>query len=550
MIQVKKRSISAFAAAGLSLAVLASGCSGNNAGPGSEATPGNSSPDKNAKKPVITVSMYDRGNVPAEFGTPEKNIWSEWINENSPVQVKFVPIPRNESVQKLNVLFASGEAPDVIFEFDANFRNQLYNQKQLMPLDDLIEKHSTVYKKLISEFPELKKAGTKSDGKLYEFGKLKFSHSFNGLFIRNDWLKKLNLKVPETVDELFAVAKAFAEQDPDGNGKKDTYGIHLSGANLIPVFFGSRSLYVKDGALFKDQTLAREKAALEFQKRLYDAGIVDKDFLTDKNGEKATQDWITGKLGIFAGRTIDLDSYKKFYEALKKNDPQAEVIPIAAPRSEFGQFTLLLNNPVQMTVAVNANAKDPVAVMKFIDFMAAKSTGMTFAFGKEGEHWTTGPNGCPVQKDPEKFKKELSWAADYLMVTSTNQFGPCFLPENLLNSSNPREKEFIDIIRANNKINLDTVKNYPDITHSEHMPSLPQNLQVTKSNLDKTYSDLISKAIVSGASYTAAQAIEDYKKAYQSTGGQQLDDFYINWYKENKTKAFLAEDLFKIRIDK
>ena len=42
-------------------------------------------------------------------------------------------------------------------------------------------------------------------------------------FYRQDWLTKLNLQVPTTVDEYYNVATAFASQDPDGNGKKDTY---------------------------------------------------------------------------------------------------------------------------------------------------------------------------------------------------------------------------------------------------------------------------------------------------------------------------------------
>lgn len=38
------------------------------------------------------------------------------------------------------------------------------------------------------------------------------------MFIRQDWLDNLNLEIPTTMEELKAVAKAFTEQDPDGNG--------------------------------------------------------------------------------------------------------------------------------------------------------------------------------------------------------------------------------------------------------------------------------------------------------------------------------------------
>ena len=64
---------------------------------------------------------------------------------------------------------------------------------------------------------------------MYEVGKVKEAVTQHMLLlIRTDWLKKLNLSMPTTTEELMAVAKAFAEQDPDGNGKKDTYGMNMS----------------------------------------------------------------------------------------------------------------------------------------------------------------------------------------------------------------------------------------------------------------------------------------------------------------------------------
>jgi putative aldouronate transport system substrate-binding protein len=503
---------------------------------------------KSEKKPNITASIYERGNVPPEMGTTENSMWTKWVNENGPVNVKYIPVPRNESPQKFNVLFASDDAPDVIFEYDANYRNQLYTQKQIMPLDDLIEKHSTVYKKFIKDYPIIRKAGTKSDGKMYEFGRLFFSHSYNGLFIRNDWLKKLNLKVPETTEELVKVAKAFAEQDPDGNGQKDTYGIALSSATgtSIDYMFQNVQWILENGNMIRDWE--RQKTAMQYKKQIYDSGITDKDYLTDNNGEKAMQDWINGKLGIIVGRTIDVDSYNKFYASLKKNQPNAEVIPIALPKSQYGQFGLTPNNPVQMTAVINAKAKDPVAVMKFIDFLSSESTGKSFRYGFEGTHYTVGSNGCPEAKDQDKYKKEISWNGDFQMLTSTFILGKCTQPAYQLNPALPIEKEFIDIINKNNEINLNPNIPFPQVTHNEHMPTLPQDLQIINTNLNKTLTGIYSKAIVSGSAYSADQAMTDAKSAWDGGQGKKLETFYADWYKNNKDKAFLTSDLYKYVI--
>src|SRR2546423_13277976 len=57
-----------------------------------------------------------------------------------------------------------------------------------------------------------------------------FSAQANLLFIRSDWLAKLNLQAPKTWDDVATVAKAFTTGDPDGDGKADTYGLAVPGA--------------------------------------------------------------------------------------------------------------------------------------------------------------------------------------------------------------------------------------------------------------------------------------------------------------------------------
>ncbi|OZB92119.1 extracellular solute-binding protein [Paenibacillus sp. XY044] len=48
------------------------------------------------------------------------------------------------------------------------------------------------------------------------------------LWVRTDWLKKLNLPAPSTWDDVLKISKAFTTKDPDGNGKQDTIGVALS----------------------------------------------------------------------------------------------------------------------------------------------------------------------------------------------------------------------------------------------------------------------------------------------------------------------------------
>ncbi|RKN70597.1 extracellular solute-binding protein [Paenibacillus ginsengarvi] len=61
------------------------------------------------------------------------------------------------------------------------------------------------------------------------------------LWIRKDWLDRLGLAVPATLNELTAVLDAFTNRDPDGNGKKDTFGLALGGKNSLNGWIGDAS---------------------------------------------------------------------------------------------------------------------------------------------------------------------------------------------------------------------------------------------------------------------------------------------------------------------
>lgn len=544
-----KKSGAAFLLA-LATSLLVAGCGGKTSG--SAETPGtaeNSGSAEGSGNPVSSVrkeissTIYDRSNVPSTEGTTENNRWTKWINENGPVNVKFVAVPRWESRQKLNVLFASASAPDLIFEYDQYIKNPLYDQKQLMPIDDMVDKYSTEYKAMLNQYPLLRKVGTKSDGKLYEFARLSEVVPIHAILIREDWLKKLNLQVPATTEELFQVAKAFAEQDPDGNGKKDTYGIAISqqSGNVIDQVFRATNWVVQDGNLTRNWENYKE--ATDFKKRLFDEGIIDKDFLNDKNGAKAKQDFINGKLGIYP---IQLDWYSftiNELASLKKNVPDAIVTPIPYPKSPAGQFNPAYTNPVQATAVVNAQAKDPEAVMKYVDFLVKPETVRTLRYGIEGEHWKIGPNGCPQVIDTEKTKTEVSYNGDLQMLSSGILDTKCGKAESKFNPDNPIEKEGLAMFKKAMDIYTDPNKEYVDITHPEHMPQIPKEIDTISANLTKPVSDIWVRAILGGKNYTAEQAMKDAQATWEKGEGKKVEEWFANWWKTDSKNAFLAKDI-------
>ncbi|MEK4058807.1 MULTISPECIES: extracellular solute-binding protein [Paenibacillus] len=526
---------------------LLAGCSGGNGG---EADGKQAKEESGEKRGNISSTIYDRGAVPSGMGTIEDNMWSKWINENGPANVKFTAVPRWESQSKLNVLLASGSAPDLIFEFGTSIRNTLFDQKQLLPLDDLIENTSVEYKALLVKYPELRKAGTKTDGKLYEVGRINEVYPLMSFFIREDWLNKLGLQPPATEEEMIEVAKAFTDQDPDGNGKKDTYGIgglqFGDTAGLFRYMFNANWVNVdKNNDIVVGLNNMKESTA--FKRSLYEAGVVDKDFLTDKDGSKTKQDFLNGKIGMYAFMTGDYTGFAaKELDTLTQNVPGAKLKVIPLPTTSVGQYTMVWNNPVQMTAVVNARAKDPEAVMKYIDFMTKTETGRTFKNGFEGTHYKVEADGRMVITDQEKYKNEVSWASDYAMLYSRLEEGKAGYTESLFNEDIPVQQEGLRLFREARDVYMNHLQVGEGLTHSEHMPQLPKGLQVKFNNVTTEVNDIFTRSIISGSKYTVEQAAADAQKKWENGGGKEIEDWYKEWWGKEKDNVLVWSDFYKI----
>ncbi|CAH1191665.1 Lipoprotein LipO [Paenibacillus allorhizoplanae] len=499
-------------------------------------------------KPKITVSIYDRNNVPEGEGTITNNRWTKWINENAPVQVEFIPVPRTNSSEKWNVLFASGQAPDLIMEFSNPYMKDLASKGQIIPIDDAISKYSTNYKKMIAGNESLQKL-TRFNGKTYFMGRTLPFAANHYIMIRQDWLDKLKLPMPKTTEEYLKVAKAFTEQDPDGNGKKDTLGSTFYDVDYF-YQLGQASdetlPMVTSYHLVNDQyvrTWDRPKADLAFRKALYDAGTVDKDTFTDKNGAKAQQDWVNGKLGIYGSDVLEGAKGFDVYTTLMKNNPDAKVTILPLPKSEIGQFSPAGAVPMQFTSAINATAKNVEAVVQYVDWLMNPDIQKTLMFGMEGVHYKM-VDGCPKPIDAEKNKKELNWNGDFQMMSQTGTMGKCVDYTNTLDPSKPNDKAYIDLIKQGRDAYISPER--PTTSEVVLPVTLPDDLTVVKNTLKNTLINIYTKAVVGGTGYTVDQAMKDAQDAWEKGGGKKVDDFLTKAYTDNKKDVIYTKDYYKL----
>ena len=161
----------------------------------------------------LRVETFDRG-TPGQ--TPvDNNFWTDWVQkefgEPNNIKVTFVPCPRSQEVDTLNVWMATGDAPDICLTYDVPTVYKYYNEGGLADLTDALNEHGGRLKEYLGD--ELLTYG-QYDGNNFAIPAKRVIQARAGTFIRKDWLEKLDLPVPETTEEYYQTLKAFKEENP------------------------------------------------------------------------------------------------------------------------------------------------------------------------------------------------------------------------------------------------------------------------------------------------------------------------------------------------
>ena len=362
------------------------------------------------ERKTLKVSIFERGDVPAGAGSITDNAMTQWIqkefgDENN-VDVEFVSIPRAQEVQQLNVLMSAGEAPDIIFTYDYSLIYNYYKQGGLHDLTEYVN-NSPQLKELMGE--EHLKYG-QIDGKQVMIpGKTMVVGTF-GQLIRQDWLDKLGLPVPTTTDELYNTLKAFKEKDPGSTGGKTIpYGVSLhhilSQNTLIRSFIDYDSLSETEKVCMSDLMMPGAKEGVRFMNKLYNEGLISKDFALDKDRKQLESDFSNGNVGFIVddlGRPLSTGGV---YDTLKNTVPGAEVTPVDTFTDSKGRHPKAKGNGISLLIAVPKSCKNPDVAVKYLDWMASEEVIRTLQYGFEGVNYNLDENGVPVEIVSDEARK-------------------------------------------------------------------------------------------------------------------------------------------------
>lgn len=150
-----------------------------------------------------------------------------------------------------------------------------------------------------------------------------------GFSYRTDWAEAVGItKAPQTFEEVYDMMYKFTYEDPDGNGKDDTFGLELTKytgpLDVIQTWFGAGNEWVvSDGAMVPVHETAEYKEALNWMRKLYEDGLIRSDWATVDSGTFGDA-CKKGEAGCF----IDvMDSAKRIWNYYIINDIKSVIDP-------------------------------------------------------------------------------------------------------------------------------------------------------------------------------------------------------------------------------
>jgi len=390
--------------------LLAACSSSNNSGadPSKETSATAATSTKETKETKATKYKISAMNILYGAAPPENSTGVKAIEDRYNISYEYIPVTAAEYNNKIGVTLASGSIPDVVLfpYLDAGYANAISSDR-FIPLESYLS-DSANYPNL-AKLPQEVMNTLKSNGHIYGIPRLRGIPGAT-LVLRKDWLDKLQLQVPTTYEELYNVMKAFTDNDPDGNGQKDTYGLAAGVSNGFPFISLMASMkaglsvgWVDDGngGIVPGEFAPNGKEILSYLAKLYKEGIISKDFAIKKD-QQIEDDFLLGKAGVvgnwgYTGFTAD-----RLAKA-KAANPGFELVAIPPLKSPDGSEGGYVNGAGFFGVfALNKELlKDEgklKKVLSMLDDQISDDGANFFKWGVEGIHYKV-ENGQNIVTD-------------------------------------------------------------------------------------------------------------------------------------------------------
>ena len=365
--------------------------------------------------------------------------------------------------------------------------------------------------------------GLKIDGSLYGFAPTRGNGCVT--YIKKAWLDAVGMEAPKTYDEYIAMCDAFVNQDPDGDGVKDTFAVSAAGfigneapfVNYLPEFYwDAYPFFIKqeDGTWVDGFTQPSMKEALARLSDAYAKGYIDPTTLTNATKD-ARNKFYDDQFGVFtywAGTWAT--NLKTNLEAKNLSGELIALPPLAEAELYYDR--------VPPVWAISSTCENPEGVFKyFIDTMLdGGDIQMLWTYGAEGVHWSKEAETVLPGTEKEKVYE----AGQFHMRENLETAGTLYTKHHIdpmlslatfaPDYYDPKEDSVLPEAKAASKLFGENSKLASIVPTTDEMSTYNGDLTTLKN-------ELIAKVIMGNLSY------EDAMAKFEADGGKTWSDAIV-----------------------
>lgn len=336
------------------------------------------------------MTSVNNSNMP-ENDTYTDNAYTRYIK--SVINVQNVDVfEANDSQYDTNVsmVISMGSLPDIMVVSSQDEVEQLVEAGLI---EDLTESYNNCIsdriRKMYESYGDSLKDMVTYDGKIMALPETNITDGPNLVWLRKDWMDKLGLSEPHTIDDVVNIVKHFISEDPgnngeDASGKPNTVGLAVdtdvtgecgySSEFLLDIIFACFGAYPKqwimndDGEIVYGSVTDEAKEALSYINSLYNQGVIDNDFLL-RTSTNICELIENGLCGSFFGPWWAPNN--PLANAVSKN-PDADWQPYLIATDSDGTTSYHSQNPCYKYVVVRKGYEHPEIAAKMISVMFDK----------------------------------------------------------------------------------------------------------------------------------------------------------------------------------
>ena len=326
------------------------------------------------------------------------------MEKNGNYDLIFEIYPAGEMAQKFELMVMAGgmDLPDVMMGGISLATATKYGQAgMIIPTNDYYKNSAHFINQAMSELDiDPFKYITSYDGNIYGvFGiTVSLNNEFSAarIMIYEPWLQRLNLPMPQTINEYLTVLRAFRDRDPNGNniqdeiplvGQRDNMGTNFLYAMMTPFIYTQGGYWTLnnnkiDVAFNKPEW----REGLRFTKQLIDEKLLSPlSFTQDNTQLVAMISPDPPKVGSYVGVSAS---------SLGANDTKRLEYVLLPPLQGPGGRQAVWNPTLPgITMVITKNCKSPESAFMLGDYMCSEEMSVGTRWGEKGVDWVVpGPN--------------------------------------------------------------------------------------------------------------------------------------------------------------